>query len=396
MASLHCDVCSGALLMQADGSGSVCQSCGKIYSPERIREMLALLKPDYRRNLQKGLADLKSIWHGHSDTVQAQAALDLFLDAYQIAPEAEKPSAAESIYQGISDTAAQLTNQELLMPLFYSFHRIQEFLTPENYHQLLDVALSHMSDVILEPVENKILAYHKSPESAKEEVRAADVLHACNDATDMTLKLLNCAVTSKEEVDHEQVICPLFERLDRLSWEAESIVCCRPIPNTKNQYETYPFMPTSSYLTVKNILNRNRSIVSTRETYLKQQIVQCRKERMDAYWREHPEQKDILENKWVELRMEIASLKRKVSLAPQITRMQQLQTQITQLDEKISQLSIFRQKEKTALRESQKILRQEFNQLDQEFNVLESSTYTRIAELEQELDAVRRKLEGLA
>lgn len=395
MAVLHCDNCSGALFMQTDGSGAVCRNCGKIFSPEHVREMLAQLKPDYHRDLQNGLAALKGLWFGSADSSLAQNALDQFLGAYKIAPETEKTAAAGKIYEGLYETASSLTNQNLLTPLFYSFHKIHEFLSTELYDKLLDRALAHMADVILEPVEQSIFSYHKSPESFKEEARAAELLHQCNDATDTALKLLNCALTGNEEVHHEEVLCPLFDRLDRLSWEADSIVCCRPIPNTKNQYETYPFMPTSTYLTDKNILLRNRSIVSTRETYLKQQIIQYRKERMDAYWREHPEQKDILENKWVELRMEIASLKRKVSLAPQITKMQQLQTQITQLDIQIGQLSIFRQKEKNALRESQKALRDEFNRLDQEFNDLESSTDTHIRELEQELDSVRKQLEGL-
>lgn len=400
MASIRCERCSGPLPIQADGSATVCPKCGTVYSPDKIRKLLQKQKAEKiassaeQLTLQHCRKVLKDLTGSKCDSTGAKKELGQCHNELEALSPEQRNAIAGDLASAVGAAAFNLKSVNLWQPFLQGIVHIRGFLPTKSYHAVMSQALDCMSDFVLSPVEKALVAWHKTADSNRTESGAVELLRRCNKTTEQVLRFLGFALADQKDVDFERSLTDLFERLDRLSWDTSEITCSRPVPHEAGKYERYSFFSTSSYLPDKTALSRNRSIVENRSNQMKQQADQLRRKRIDAYWQEHPDKRAALQSRWADLRMQIAALRRKLNLCPQIGRMQEIQKRLNELQPQIAALSIFRQREKNALKEEQNALKMEFCQLDQEFMDLDLETRTQISVLEEELTDVSNQLEG--
>lgn len=394
MSSARCPDCSAPLLMKMDGSSAVCPQCGREFpcgSAEPTQS--AVVVPSQK------LMQLTSRYEHALGQILSQKAEPKQLSVcYQELSELPEPyltSVAERFSDKLMDACRRKKSPALWKPLLQCVQSSAQVFPAELYRKVMGFALTAMGNALISPVETALVDWRQRSALQKNEQRACEILQACNDTAEQILGLLDSVLPAQDQVYFEAPLTELFERLSSISWDVEELSCMRPVPGNGHPYESYPFLSHTTHIAQKSALFRNRSILDNRKYQLRFNCHQARQQKKDAYWQAHPEQRMELENRWVELRMSIAALRRKISLCPQISRMQEIQTRLGHLSSEAAALRLLQYREKAAIRAEEAALNEEFANLDREFNELEEETQKQISVLQEELDRVTKELDGV-
>lgn len=394
MSSARCPDCSAPLLLKMDGSSAVCPHCGREFpcgTPES--DPPATTVPS-QRLVQLASAFEHALGQFISQKCDISSVLSCLQELSQL-PKSYQNVLSERFAYDLIDACRKKKPPVLWKPLLQGIVGAAPVFPETQYQKVICCALTCIGNDLISPVEQALINWRRHPEVQKNENNALEILENCNTATQQVLETLDCEFLAKHQELFEAPLMELFERLNSISWDVEALSCLRPVPGNPRQYEQYPFLPSTNHITQRSTLFQNRSIVDNRKYQLRHGCIRVRQQRKDAYWQAHPEQRMELENRWVELRMNIAALRRKISLSPQIARMQEIQSELNRLAAESASLGLLQYRQKTEIRAREAALNEEFSRLDQQFNELEKEARNQVYVLQEELDRVAKELDGV-
>lgn len=394
MSSARCPDCSVPLLMKMDGSSAVCPNCGREFPCATTEYTPPAAAVPSQRLVQLTSAFERSLGQFLSQKSDVDAVLSCYQELSQL-PKSYQNILSERFAYDLMDACRKKKPATLWKPLLQGIAGVEPVFPETQYQKVMCCALTSIGNDLIAPVEQALINWRRHPEMQKNENKALDILESCNAATQQVLGTLDWEFLTKHQELFETPLMELFERLNSISWDVESLTCLRPIPGNPRQYERYPFLSNTSHIAERSTLFQNRSIVDNRKYQLRHSCIWVRQQRKDAYWQAHPEQRAELENRWAELRMNIAALRRKISLSPQINRMQEIQSELNQLATESASLGLLQYRQKMELRARETALNEEFSRLDQQFNDLEKEAQNQIYVLQEELDRVTKELDGV-
>lgn len=394
MSSARCPDCSVPLLMKMDGSSAVCPNCGREFPCTESEHTPSAASIPSQRLVQLTSAFEDSLGQFLAQKCNIDALLSCCQDVSQL-PKSYQNILSERFAYDLMDACRKKKPAKLWKPLLQGIMATAPVFPETQYQKVMCCALTSVGNDLISPVEQALVNWRRHPEMQKNEAKALEILESCNNATRQVLDILDWDFISKHQELFENPLTELFERLNSISWDVESLTCLRPTADNPRQYERYPFLSNTSHIAQRSTLFQNRSIVDNRKYQLRHSCNRVRQQRKDTYWQAHPEQRAELENRWVELRMNIAALRRKISLSPQITRMQEIQNELNQLAAESASLGLLQYRQKMELRARETALNEEFSRLDLQFNELEKETQNQIYVLQEELDRVTKELDGV-
>lgn len=394
MSSARCPDCSAPLLVKMDGSSAVCPSCGREFPctasefnqpPVEIPDRkLGQLAAAFGRTLEQFLCqkgDISSLNTGYQELSSL--------------PDLYKSNLAMRFAASLMDACRRINSPALWKPFLQGIAVSDGIFEDSLYQKVMCCGISSLGNGLITPVEQALVSWRQRPDSQRNPAKALEILESCNTVTQQILEIVDSDFLSQHQERFETPLMELFDRLNSISWDMEALSCTRPAPGNPHQSESYTLLSDTNFIAQRNALFRNRSIVDNRKYQLRRCCSLARQQRRKAYWKAHPEQYAELENRWVELRMDIAALRRKISLCPQIARMQEIQSRLNQLSLESASLGLLQYRQKAEIRAEETALNEEFSQLDQQFNEIEKQTENQISVLQEELDRVTKELDGV-
>lgn len=394
MSSARCPDCSVPLLIKMDGSSAVCPHCGREFPCSTPESSQPVATVPSQRLIQLTSAFERALGQFMSQKCDISSVLSCYQEVSQL-PKSYQNILSERFTYDLMDACRKKKPPLLWKALLQGIVGAAPVFPETQYQKAMCCALTCIGNDLISPVEQSLINWRRHPEMQKNENKALEILETCNAATQQVLDTLDGDFLARHQEMFETPLMELFERLNSISWDVESLSCLRPIPGNPRQYERYQFLSNTKHIAQRSALFQNRSIVDNRKYQLRHSCIRVRQKRKEAYWQAHPEQRTELENRWVELRMNIAALRRKISLSPQITRMQEIQGELNRLAAESASLGLLQYRQKMEIRAREAALNEEFSRLDQQFNELEKEAQNQIYVLQEELDRVTKELDGV-